>query len=123
MQTWSPSPAGISEERAAIGTGAGIAATVGPVEVRIRADIELNDLRVSIVQPGTGRSDAGGRLLVGLGAGADVAMPLGAAFAVVAGARGAWLGDSTAVFVASKPVTTVPAWAYGAILGIQLRIR
>jgi hypothetical protein len=120
-RTWSPSAAGISEERASQGAGGGVATALGLVRLRVRAGLELNELRVSVVQ--AGRSGDGWRVLVGAGAGVDLAVPVGGACAVVGGARGAWLGDSTAVTVGGKPAPSVPAWTYGVTLGLEARIR
>jgi hypothetical protein len=116
---------GISEHRAAFGAGVGLGTPVfsDRIDLRARVDLELQDVRASILQPGTGRSDAGGRFLLGVGAAADAAFPARSAVALVAGGQLVWLGDSTTVLVQGKPATTIPPWAYALTVGLTFRIR
>lgn len=121
-QTFSASAAGVSEERFALGTGAGFTAPiVGPVAIRTHGEVELNDVRASVVQPGTGRHDAGGRLLLGLGGDVAFVVSLRGGVDLVGGARLSWLGDSTDIFVQNRQADAIPAWMYAVTLGVGAR--
>jgi hypothetical protein len=120
--TWAPSAAGISEHRFAVAVGGGSRMTIsGPVSLRARAAVQWNDLRASVVQPGTGLTDAGGRGLIGLGADVAVVVQVAGPVDLELGVRGAWLGDSTLVRVQGQPVTTISAWTGGVSLGVGAR--
>lgn len=121
-QTVSASSAGISEQRAAFGLGAGLGTALVPrrLELRARLELALQSVRASIVQPGTGLTDSGGRFLVGLGSRVGLAFPLGTAAALVVAGNLAWLGDATTVDVRGKPAATIPPWMYGISLGIEV---
>ena len=124
-QTWARDIHGIAEQRAAFGIGAGAAARLadGRVEVRVRAAVDLQEVRASVVQPATGSEDAGGRTLAGAEAGLDLLVHTGAGLGVFAGARVGFWGDDTTVRVAGQPVETIQAWAYGLTLGLNVSLR
>jgi hypothetical protein len=123
-QTANPSTAGISEQRAAFGLGAGLRTALVPrhLELRARLELALQSVRASIVQPGTGLTDSGGRFLLGLGSRVGLAFPLGTAAALVVAGDLTWLGDSTTVDVRGKPAATIPAWMYGISLGMEVGV-
>lgn len=123
-QTWRPDRDGISEQREKLGIGAGLRWRLGwtDLAVRLPAELEVEHLRVAVVQPGTGRQDAGSRVLFGLCLGADLTWSIGDGVGVFLGARGTLLSDPTNVRVAGSPVTVVPAWEASLALGLDVRI-
>jgi hypothetical protein len=124
QQTWARDASGIADQRTALGLGAGLAAPLVPerLELRVRIELEVDELRASIHQPATGREDAGSRTLGGLEAGADLLLPTDAAVGAFAGARLAWWGDDTTVRVEGRPAETLRAWALSFALGLNVRL-
>jgi hypothetical protein len=123
-ETWARDAAGVGEQRAAIGAGAGVAASLIPhrLELRVRVEIDLEQVRASIVQPSTGRQDAGGRTLVGAESGAELVMPLGAGLGVFVGGRVALWGGDTTVRVQGQPTETIRAWSGSIAAGLDVRL-
>jgi hypothetical protein len=102
--------------------GAGVKVGVaGPVSLRMRAALQLNDVRASVVQPNTGRTDAGNRWLPGVGADVAVVVQVSPGITLEAGVHAAWLGDATTVQVHNQPVATIAAWTEGIALGVGAR--
>jgi hypothetical protein len=122
--TWEASAHGISERRMAFGMGAGVSFPIidGHLEVRPRLTLELQDVGAEVTDPATGRSDSGGRFLVGLTGELDLLVPLGPLLTLVGGADLALLGDSTPVLVHSQLATTIPLWMVHLSLGVGFRI-
>jgi hypothetical protein len=123
-QTWARDPRGIAEQRTALGVGGGadVRLASGRLELRVTCALDLQEVRASIVQPMTGREDAGARALAGADAGLDLVVPIGSGLGVFAGARLGFLGDATAVRVAGQAVETIQPWAYGLALGLNARL-
>lgn len=123
-QTWARDASGIADQRTSLGLGAGLATPLLPerLELRLRIELELQQLRASIHQPGTGREDAGSRVLGGLEAGADLVLPMDSTVRAFAGARLAWSGDDTTVRVAGRPAETIHAWMLSFALGLNVRL-
>ena len=123
-QTLRPDGDGLSEQRETLGVGAGLRYALAPwgLALRLPAELEIEHLRVAIVEPGTGRQDAGSRVLFGLRAGADLEWSLDEHVGLFAGARGTLLNDQTTVRVQGSPVTVVPGWEASLALGLNVRI-
>jgi hypothetical protein len=123
-QAWRSDPNGIAESREGLGLGAGARLQGGERALALRGwgQLQVENLHASIEQPATGRRDAGSRVSFGLGAGADIILPLSAWVGVFAGARITWLGGDTAIHVQDKPVTVLPEWAFSLPLGLDLRL-
>jgi hypothetical protein len=121
-ETWTPNAAGISAQRFAAAAGAGARVPIsGPVSLRASAEVQLNDLRASVVQPGTGRTDTRGRWLAGAGADVAFVIRVGGPVDIEAGARAAWLGDSTLIRVQGQPAATISSWTAGISMGVGVR--
>jgi hypothetical protein len=123
-ETWTRDAAGVGEQRAAIGAGAGVAASLirHRLELRVRVEIDLEQVRASVVQPSTGRQDAGSRTLVGAESGAELVMPFGTTFGAFAGGRLAWWGSDTTVRVQGMPTDTIRAWSESIVAGFDVRL-
>jgi hypothetical protein len=123
-QTWARDPRGIAEQRTALGVGGGadVRLANGRLQLRVSCALDLQEVRASIVQPMTGREDAGGRALAGADGGLDLVVPIGSGLGVFAGARLGFLGDATAVRVAGQAIETIQPWAYGLALGLNARL-
>jgi hypothetical protein len=123
-ETWRPDERGITESFAgvALGAGARTPRVVRALALRGWAQLELEDLHVSILQPGTGRHDSGNRIMLGAVAGGDVIWPLDETVGVFSGARVAWLGGDTTIRVQDKPAAVLPGWAVSLALGLDLRL-
>jgi hypothetical protein len=102
----------------------GVALPLGTlaVEARLRAEVVLNTLRVTIVQPGTTRDDAGDRTLVGGRGSAELVIPLAGSLGVFAGASVDSFGGKTTVRVQGRPSETVEAWSPSMALGLNARL-
>jgi hypothetical protein len=122
--TWQATGNGVSGRRMAFGAGAGgsLPLIEGHLELCPRLTLELEDVGAEVTDPATGRSDSGGRFLVGVTGELDLLVPLGSLFALVGGADVAWLGDSTPVLVHDRLATTIPAWMIHLTLGVGIRI-
>ncbi len=123
-QSWHPDANGISEQHAALCAGTGLAVALIPraLDLRGRVEIEVEDLRASVRQSTTGREDAGGRVVTGLGANAEVIWSMSARIGLLVGGRLGWLGSDTTVRVQGQPVTTIPAVEGSVMLGLNARI-
>jgi hypothetical protein len=123
-QSWHPDANGISEQHAALCAGTGFAVPLIPraLDFRGRVEIEVEDLRASVRQPMTGREDAGGHVVAGLGAHAEVIWPMSARIGLLVGGRLGWLGSDTTVRVQDQPVSAIPAVEGSVMLGLNARI-
>jgi hypothetical protein len=116
---------GISDARGTIGAGlGGYVPIAGPALALLgRASIEVEDLRVSVDQPVTGRYDAASRVLPGVGLEGEVVWSFGAGVAVFVDARLAWADEEVDVSVAGRSTTVVSPWAAGGGLGLAVEFR
>jgi hypothetical protein len=122
-QTWQRDAAGIGEQREKAGLGAGLAFPLGSgATLRLPVELELEHLAVSVVQPGTGRQDAGGRVLLGVGASAELSIDLTPRTSVLVAWRGGLLEGQTSVRVGGAPTAVLPAWESSVALGLNVRI-
>jgi hypothetical protein len=123
QQTWKRDASGVVEQRVAFGAGAGGVASIanGHLELRARLALVVQELRASIVQPGTGREDAGDRKLAGVEAGLDLVCPVTEGFGLFAGAQAAFWADDTAVNVEGRKVENLGPWIYGFVAGGMVR--
>jgi hypothetical protein len=122
-QTWKRDAQGIAAQRTTLGLGAGVAAPLGAVELRVRVALELEELRASIHQPTTLREDAAGRTLGGLEASMDVVLPVTGTFAAFCGGRiDGWSGNTT-VRVAGIPDEVIGAWMVSIAAGVAVRLK
>jgi hypothetical protein len=123
-QTWARDSSGITAERTALGLGAGVAASVADVlEVRVRVELDLQELRASIRQPSTLREDSAGRTLRGIETGVDLVLPITHSVGVFGAGRIDWLGGETTVRVQGSPTEIVDAWMFSITLGVNVRLR
>ena len=123
-QTWARDSSGIAAERTALGLGAGVAASVADVlEVRVRVELDLQELRASIRQPSTLREDSAGRTLRGIETGVDLVLPITHSVGVFGAGRVDWLGGETTVRVQGSPTEIVDAWMLSITLGVNVRLR
>jgi hypothetical protein len=122
--TWEAGAQGISEQRLALGAGAGVAVPLvdGHLSARPALELELQDVGAMVRDAATGRTDGGGRFLLGLTGRVDLLVPLGPALGIVGGGELAWLGDSTMVRVHDQVAAIIPAWMYGVSLGLDVRL-
>jgi hypothetical protein len=122
-QTWTRDSRGISAQRAAFGLGAGVAMPLvaDRLELRVRVALELEELRASIVQPGTLREDDAGRTLAGFEAGVDLVAPITANLDAFCGARADGWGGNTTVRVAGAPDEVIGAWMMAIAAGLNVR--
>ena len=123
-QTWARDLRGIAAQRAALGVGAGVAiALADRLEMRVRLELDMQELRASIVQPSTLLEDSAGRMLWGVDAGADLVFPLTGGLGMFGGGRADWWGGQTTVRVQSSPAETLDAWMLSVSLGLYVRLR
>lgn len=122
--TWEASVQGISEQRLALGGGAGVAVPLvdGHWSLRPALELELQDVGAMVRDAASGRTDGGGRFLLGLTARVDMLVPLGPVLGIVGGGELAWLGDSTTVRVHDQMAAIIPAWMYGVSFGLDVRL-
>jgi hypothetical protein len=115
---------GISDARGRVGAGlGGYVPIAGPaLSLLGRAIIEVEDLRVSVDQPRTGRYDAASRVLPGFALEGEVVWSFGGVAAFV-DVRLAWADAQVDVSVAGQPTTVVSPWAAGAGLGLAVEFR
>jgi hypothetical protein len=120
-QTLRSDGSGISESREEAGLGLGLRIPLVDNAVILRgwAQLQLGNIQASIHQP---RQDAGARVVVGPGAGADVLWPVSAQVALFAGSRVVWWGSDTLVRVQGTKVTTISAFAVALTLGLEVRL-
>ncbi len=123
-QTWTRDSRGITAQRAAFGLGRGATPLVADrLELRVRVALELEELRASIVQPGTLREDDAGRALAGFEAGVDLVAPITASLDAFCGGRADWWGGNTTVRVAGAPDEVVGAWMVAIAAGLNVRFQ
>ena len=123
-QTWARDLRGIAAQRAALGIGAGVAiALADRLEVRVRLELDVQELRASIVQPSTLLEDSAGRTLRGVDAGFDLVLPLAGSLGIFGGGRLDWWGGETTVRVQGFPAESLGAWMLSATLGVSVRLR
>jgi hypothetical protein len=124
-QTWTRDSRGITAQRAAFGLGGGVATPLigDRLELRVRVALELEELRASIVQPGTLREDDAGRTLAGFEAGVDLVAPITGSLDAFCGGRADWWGGSTAVRVAGAPDEVIGAWMVTIAAGLNVRFQ
>lgn len=124
QQSWHRDATGISERRVALCVGAGLAARLvpGALDFRARVELEVEDLLASIQQPTTGQQDAGGRVVAGAGAGAELIWPMSERIGLFVGGRVAWLGSETVLRVHEQAASTIPAAEGSLALGLNARI-
>jgi hypothetical protein len=124
-QTWIRDSRGISAQRAAFGLGGGVAAPLvaDRLELRVRVSLELEELRASILQPGTLREDAAGRTLAGFEAGVDLVAPITGSLDAFCGGRADGYGGNTTVRVAGAPDEVIGAWMVAIAAGLNVRFQ
>jgi hypothetical protein len=123
-QTLRRDASGIGEQRERVGLGAGLRwpPAAGAWALRVPVELALENLSVSIVQPGTGRQGSGGRVVLGAGTGAELSLLLARRTAVFVAGRASLLEGQTMVQVAGAPTTTIPAWEASVAVGLNVRI-
>jgi hypothetical protein len=116
---------GISDVRGRLGAGLGAYVPIaGPALSLVgRARVEVEDLRVSVSQPQTGRYDAASRVLPGFAGEGEVAWSVLPGVAVFADVRAAWVDEQIDVAVAGRPAAVISSWMFGAGLGLAVEIR
>jgi hypothetical protein len=116
---------GISDVRGRLGAGLGAYVPIaGPALFLLgRARVEVEDLRVSVSQPQTGRYDAASRVLPGLAGETEVAWSVLPGVAIFADVRAAWVDAQIDVAIGGRPAEVISSWMFGAGLGLAVEIR
>jgi hypothetical protein len=115
---------GVSEQHQTLGAGGGIMLPL--VErrwtFRLPLQAEVEQLRAAVVQPNSGRQDAGSRVLFALALGADVVWSFSNRFGAFAGALMTWTSERTEIRVGSQPVTAIAPVQLSSAVGLNVRI-
>jgi hypothetical protein len=116
---------GISDVRGRLGAGVGVFLPVARTALSLtgRARFELEDLRVSVSQPQTGRFDAASRILPGVAGDLELDWMLLQSLAVFANARIDWADAQVDVSVSDKPAAVLEPWSFAAGVGLAAFIR
>jgi hypothetical protein len=113
---------GVAEQQQGLGLGGGLALPLmARLTLRLPLEFEIEHLRAFVVQPNTGRQDAGSRVMVALDLGADVVGSFGDRFGVFVGAFGTWRSEATDIRVAGRVVTTIAPLQLSAATGLNVR--
>ena len=123
-QTFRPDVNGVAEQHQTLAAGAGLLIPLVErrLTFRMPLQVEVEQLRASVVQPGSGRQDAGRRVLYGVAVGADFVWSFSDRFGVFAGALATWTSERTDVLVASQRVASISPVQLSSAVGLNVRI-
>jgi hypothetical protein len=123
-QTFRRDANGVDEQHQMLTAGAGIALPLVDRRLTLRLPLQVGveELRASVVQPGSGRQDAGNRVLYAVVLGLDLVWSFSARFGAFAGAIGTWTNERTDVWVAGRPVASISPIQLSTALGLNVRI-
>ena len=123
-QTFHGDVNGVAEQHQTLAAGAGLLIPLVErrLTFRVPLQVEVEQLRASVVQPGSGRQDAGRRVLYGLALGADFVWSFSPRFGVFAGALATWTSERTDVLVAGQRVASISPVQLSSAIGLNVRI-
>jgi len=115
---------GLGAQWATIGAGLGVLGALQPsgFELRLHLQLLADLLRASARDPVNGRDETASRWTPGIGAGLGVAWPVNRPVALLVGADGWTLWQSTAIRLAELQSATAPSFGTRIVLGAQLAL-
>jgi hypothetical protein len=123
-RTMSRDGQGIEDQRSSLAVGLGGALSLfrDRLQLRVRAQGAVVEVRADIVQPGTGRQGAGDRTLPGAGGELELIAPLGRNLGVFVRDRFDFWGSGTRLRVDGGSVETIGSWLDAASVGLNVRL-